>query len=74
MGNRDFARLFDEMQKLLLSGHATETLASLRAPIDAFFDGVMVNADDAAVRANRQALLKQLRELFLQVADISVLQ
>lgn len=49
-------------------------LASMRDVIDNFFDKVMVNADDAAVRANRQALLKQLRELFLQVADISVLQ
>ena len=49
-------------------------LAAMREAIDNFFDKVMVNADDAAVRANRQALLKQLRELFLQVADISVLQ
>ena len=49
-------------------------LASMRTVIDSFFDNVMVNADDVAVRANRQALLKQLRELFLQVADISVLQ
>ncbi|MBZ9613284.1 glycine--tRNA ligase subunit beta [Rheinheimera maricola] len=49
-------------------------LADMREAIDSFFDKVMVNADDAAVRANRQALLKQLRELFLQVADISVLQ
>ncbi|WP_273020684.1 glycine--tRNA ligase subunit beta [Rheinheimera sp.] len=49
-------------------------LAAMRDVIDNFFDKVMVNADDAAVRANRQALLKQLRELFLQVADISVLQ
>ncbi|GAB2926396.1 glycine--tRNA ligase subunit beta [Rheinheimera gaetbuli] len=49
-------------------------LALMRDVIDQFFDKVMVNADDTAVRANRQALLKQLRELFLQVADISVLQ
>ena len=49
-------------------------LAAMREVIDNFFDKVMVNADDAAVRANRQALLKQLRELFLQVADIPVLQ
>lgn len=49
-------------------------LAAMREVIDTFFDKVMVNADDAAVRANRQALLKQLRELFLQVADISLLQ
>lgn len=49
-------------------------LAAMRAVIDSFFDVVMVNAEDMAVRANRQALLKQLRELFLQVADISLLQ
>jgi len=49
-------------------------LASLRDVVDQFFDTVMVNAEDAAVRANRQALLAQLRALFLAVADISVLQ
>ncbi|HNI36903.1 MAG TPA: DALR anticodon-binding domain-containing protein, partial [Pseudomonadales bacterium] len=48
-------------------------LASLRDPVDAFFDGVMVMADDAALRNNRLALLAQLRALFLQVADISQL-
>ncbi|WP_337881481.1 glycine--tRNA ligase subunit beta [Rheinheimera sp.] len=49
-------------------------LAALRDVVDQFFDQVMVNADDAAVRLNRQALLAQLRDLFLRVADISVLQ
>lgn len=49
-------------------------LAAMREVIDSFFDQVMVNADDIAVRQNRQALLKQLRALFLQVADISLLQ
>lgn len=49
-------------------------LAAMREVVDEFFDKVMVNADDAAVRLNRQALLQQLRELFLRVADISVLQ
>lgn len=49
-------------------------LAKMQQVIDQFFDNVMVNAEDAAVKYNRQALLKQLRELFLQVADISVLQ
>lgn len=48
-------------------------LAALRTPVDAFFDNVMVMADDAAVRDNRLALLSQLRDLFLQVADISEL-
>ncbi len=49
-------------------------LAQLRDVVDQFFDQVMVNADDAKVRLNRQALLAQLRALFLQVADIAVLQ
>ena len=49
-------------------------LAAMRDVVDQFFDKVMVNADNAAVRLNRQALLQQLRELFLRVADISVLQ
>lgn len=48
-------------------------LAALRAPIDAFFDGVMVMADDANIRQNRLGLLAQLRALFTSVADISVL-
>ncbi len=48
-------------------------LASLREPVDAFFEAVLVNAEDAAVRANRYALLAKLRGLFLGVADISVL-
>lgn len=46
-------------------------LASLREAVDTFFDQVMVNADDKSVRINRLSLLKQLRNLFLQVADIS---
>ena len=50
-----------------------EQLASLREPVDAFFEAVLVNADDAEVRANRYALLAQLRGLFLGVADISLL-
>ncbi|MCV4261797.1 glycine--tRNA ligase subunit beta [Pseudomonas capsici] len=48
-------------------------LATLREPVDAFFEAVMVNADDANVRANRYALLARLRGLFLGVADISLL-
>ncbi len=49
-------------------------LAQLRESVDNFFDKVMVNADDQAVRVNRLTLLAKLRELFLQVADISLLQ
>ena len=53
---------------------ALKQLATLREPIDAFFDQVMVMADDAALRKNRLALLQQLSGLFLQAADISRLQ
>jgi glycyl-tRNA synthetase beta chain len=52
---------------------ALERLASLREPVDTFFEAVLVNAEDPAVRANRYALLAQLRGLFLGVADISLL-
>lgn len=50
-----------------------EQLAALRAPVDRFFDEVLVMAEDPAVRDNRLALLAQLRALFLEVADISLL-
>ncbi len=53
---------------------ALNKLAALRPQVDAFFTDVMVMADDAAVKANRLALLARLRSLFLQVADISLLQ
>ncbi|MHA3116234.1 glycine--tRNA ligase subunit beta [Acinetobacter sp. ANC 4635] len=53
---------------------ALSKLAALRAPIDSFFDGVMVMADDAELKANRLRLLAQLRHLFTAVADVSVLQ
>ena len=49
-------------------------LAQLREAVDNFFEKVMVNADDQAVRINRLTLLSKLRDLFLQVADISLLQ
>ncbi|MBA6420916.1 glycine--tRNA ligase subunit beta [Pseudomonas sp. 5Ae-yellow] len=52
---------------------ALERLAGLREPVDAFFDQVLVNAEDPAVKANRYALLARLRGLFLGVADISLL-
>lgn len=52
---------------------ALASLAELRAPVDSFFDQVMVMADDEAVKNNRLALVKQLRSLFLEVADISLL-
>ncbi len=48
-----------------------QTLAALRAPVDKFFDDVMVNADDEAVRLNRQGLLKSLHVAMNRVADLS---
>lgn len=50
------------------------SLISLDKPLTNFFDTVMVNADDVALKNNRLALLKQVRELFLSVADIGLLQ
>ncbi|MBT4254745.1 MAG: glycine--tRNA ligase subunit beta, partial [Gammaproteobacteria bacterium] len=52
---------------------ALASLASLREPVDAFFDNVLVNAEDENLRSNRLNLLKTLRDMFLQVADISLL-
>ena len=52
---------------------ALSSLANLREPVDNFFDEVMVMADDEAIRNNRLALLNRLRNLFLRVADISLL-
>ena len=59
-----------------VTGDYTESLqalAALRAPVDSFFDGVMVNADDPALRANRLGLLAKLHVAMNQVADISKL-
>lgn len=66
-----------EVQPLIAKGDYTavlDKLANLRAPVDNFFDNVMVNAEDPALRQNRLAILNTLQGLFLQVADISVLQ
>ena len=66
-----------EVQPLIAQGDYTavlDKLANLRAPVDNFFDNVMVNAEDPALRQNRLAILNTLQSLFLQVADISVLQ
>ena len=48
-----------------------QTLAALRAPVDAFFDGVMVNAEEPDLRLNRQGLLKKLHVAMNRVADLS---
>ena len=53
---------------------ALSKLAALRESVDQFFDQVMVNTDDAALKLNRLRLLARLRGLFMSVADVSVLQ
>ena len=69
--------LAKEVQPLIAQGEYTavlDKLAGLRQPVDNFFDNVMVNAEDAKLRQNRRAILNTLQGLFLQVADISLLQ
>ncbi|MDX7752324.1 glycine--tRNA ligase subunit beta [Aeromonas caviae] len=71
------AELQAELAPLFAAGDyqaALTRLAALREPVDTFFNEVMVMADDEALKANRLALLNNLRNLFLQVADISLLQ
>ena len=66
-----------EVQPLIAQSDYTavlDKLANLRAPVDSFFDNVMVNTEDPVLRQNRLAILNTLQDLFLQVADISVLQ
>ena len=52
-------------------GDAMKRLASLRGPVDAFFDAVMVMHDDPRIRAQRLGMLRALRELFMHTADLS---
>jgi glycyl-tRNA synthetase beta chain len=75
------AALFATMQNVLPQAQAQfaaqdytaalQTLAALRAPVDAFFEGVMVNAEAADLRLNRLGLLKTLHDAMNQVADLS---
>ncbi|HEN3638734.1 TPA: glycine--tRNA ligase subunit beta [Yersinia enterocolitica] len=69
--------LRDKLEPVFAAGQYQEALvelAALRETVDEFFESVMVMAEDDAVRVNRLTLLSKLRELFLQVADISLLQ
>ena len=71
------AELSSEVTPLMetgLYGEALTRLAGLREPVDAFFDQVLVMAEDPALRDNRIALLNELSSLFLRVADFSRLQ
>ena len=70
----ELAALEPKVQALFAEGRYEEmlvSLAALRAPVDAFFEAVMVNAEDAALRANRQALLGRLYDVMNRVADIA---
>ena len=67
---KDCITLFDDGNY----AQGLQKLASLRSPVDSFFENVMVMSDDAQQQANRLALLKRMQQLFLRVADISLLQ
>ena len=69
--------LRDKLEPVFAEGRYQEALvelAELREPVDTFFEKVMVMVDDKDLRINRLSMLAKLRELFLQVADISLLQ
>lgn len=73
---RTIAELDADNREDLAAGRyaaALRRMAALQRPVDAFFDGVMVNAQDPDLRRNRLALLSQLRRQFLAVADLSLL-
>ncbi|SNR92971.1 glycyl-tRNA synthetase beta chain [Methylobacillus rhizosphaerae] len=68
------AQVQPQAQQAFVAGDYTgslKTLAALKVPVDAFFDGVMVNADDPALKANRLSLLATLHQAMNQVADLS---
>ena len=78
---RELADLIANKQKVVMPLYAEKhykrvltELSELRPAIDRYFDNVMVMVEDAKIRDNRLALLSSLRNLFLQVADISLLQ
>ena len=70
------AKIKPEADALFERGDYTNSLkalAALKAPVDDFFDNVMVNADDPALKANRQGLLATLHQAMNRVADLSKL-
>ena len=72
-----FLAVRDEMGKYLSTreyAKALEVMLKMKEPVDSFFDGVMVMAEDAAIRQNRLNLLTVLGDLILQIGDISLLQ
>jgi len=71
-----FERVAPQAERMLANGDYSamlRALAPLKEPVDRFFDDVMVMVDDARLRANRLALLAQLRALMNRIADLSVL-
>ena len=72
-----FKEISTKLQPLLADKDyqtALTELSALKAPIDSFFDSVMVMADDESVKVNRLTLLNEIRNSFLDIADISLLQ
>ena len=69
----DAAQSADKWVDAQAYAEALEALATLRTPVDQFFEEVMVNAEDAAIRANRHELLAALRAAFTGVADLAML-
>ncbi len=72
-----YTHINDKISPLMVSKDyqaALTELSLLKAPIDSFFDSVMVMSDDEAVKINRLTLLDQIRNSFFAIADISVLQ
>jgi len=59
--------------KTLSYDEVLASLSVLKIPLNDFFDGVMIMADDELVKSNRLALVGSVRQLFLSVADISIL-
>lgn len=84
LGSEEEKRLFAELHGLQSAVgsfvaqrryvDALRQLAGLREPVDAFFDKVMVMVDDSLLRQNRLLLLRQVRDLFMSIADVSLLQ
>ncbi len=69
----DAAQSADKWVDAQAYAEALQALATLRTPVDQFFEEVMVNAEDAAIRANRHELLAALRAAFTGVADLALL-
>ncbi|PWK46324.1 glycine--tRNA ligase subunit beta [Pleionea mediterranea] len=75
--HQDLSNMADDVAQHVSNADYTKALqqlSSLKMVIDNFFDNVMVNAEDPSVKNNRLALLKQLRDMFVSIADIALLQ